>query len=64
MRIRLEAVPVGAILADNIRSPAGELLLGKATVLTDRLLRRLKELQGAIGIEYVYIMPSVEPKAS
>jgi CheY-like chemotaxis protein len=62
MRVKLESVQAGAILADNIRSPAGELLLGKATVLTDRLLRRLKELQAAIGIEYVYVMSTPAPE--
>ena len=53
--MKLEDVPVGAVLAENIRGPAGELLIGVATVLTERLLRRLKELEGAVTFEYLYV---------
>jgi YesN/AraC family two-component response regulator len=53
--MKLEDVPVGAVLAEHIRGPGGELLIGAATVLTDRLLRRLKELEGAVTFEYVYV---------
>jgi CheY-like chemotaxis protein len=63
MKVRLESVIPGSILAENVRSPTGELLLAKATVLTERLLRRLKELQHAISLEYLYILPSEPPAA-
>jgi YesN/AraC family two-component response regulator len=57
MAVKLESVKVGAVLAESIHGPNGELLLGRATVLNERLLRRLKELQGALNLEYLYIYP-------
>ena len=57
LKKRTELLQPGAVLSEEIRSPQGELLLGKATVLTDRLIRRLNELKGAINLEYVYIFP-------
>jgi CheY-like chemotaxis protein len=55
--VRLDAVKPGAILCEDVRSPNGELLLGKATMLTDRLIRRLVELQTMLKIEHVYVFP-------
>ncbi len=60
LQIKLEAAYAGGVLAEDIKGPTGELLLGRNTVLTDRLLRRLKELQGVIGIEYVTLYPPGE----
>lgn len=57
--VKLELLTVGAILSEDVRSPTGELLLGKATVLNERLIRRLTELQGALNLDYVYIFPPV-----
>ena len=61
-RISLDKVTAGAILAENIRSPSGELLLGAATVLSDRLLRRLRELQPAINLDHVTVFVKDEAK--
>jgi YesN/AraC family two-component response regulator len=55
--VRLDAVKPGAILSEDVRSPNGELLLGKATMLTDRLIRRLVELQSMLKLEHVYVFP-------
>ncbi|MDR3438065.1 response regulator [Telmatospirillum sp.] len=55
VRVSLEKLVPGAVLAENIRGPSGELLLGAATVLSERLLRRIKELQPALSIEHVTI---------
>ncbi|WP_158240464.1 response regulator [Telmatospirillum siberiense] len=54
-RVAFDEVAVGAILAENVRAPTGELLLGAATVLSERLLNRLRELQPAIKLDYVRI---------
>jgi YesN/AraC family two-component response regulator len=55
--VRIDAVKAGAILSEDVRSPSGELLLGKATQLTDRLIRRLLEIQPMLKIEHIYIFP-------
>jgi len=55
MKLRLESVPVGAVLAQDIRGPDGELLLGRGTQLSERFLRRLRDLSGAARIEYLMI---------
>jgi CheY-like chemotaxis protein len=55
---RIDALRPGAVLAEDIRSPSGELLLGPATVLTDRLIRRLQELQSVLKIDQVQIFPA------
>lgn len=55
--VRLEAVKPGAILSEDVRSPNGELLLGKATMLTDRLIRRLIELQSMLKLDQIYVFP-------
>jgi CheY-like chemotaxis protein len=55
IRVRLDTVEAGAVLSEHIRGPGGELLIGAATVLTERLLLRLQELQDATKIEYIYI---------
>jgi CheY-like chemotaxis protein len=61
MKLRLEAVPIGAVLAEDIRGPDGELLLGRGTPLSERFLRRLQELSGVARIEYLMIH---QPKKS
>jgi hypothetical protein len=48
-------VPIGAILAEDIRGPDGELLLGRGTPLSDRFLRRLRDLSGAAKLDYVIV---------
>lgn len=55
--VRLGAVKPGAVLAEDVRSPGGDLLLGKDTQLTERLIRRLQELQSALKLEHVYVFP-------
>ena len=55
--VRLDAVKPGAILSEDVRSPGGELLIGKATQLTERLIRRLQELQSALKLDHVYVFP-------
>lgn len=57
MAIRIDAVKPGAILSEDVRSPTGELLLGKATQLTERLIRRLVEIQPMLKIDHIYIFP-------
>ena len=57
MPVRLDAVKPGAILSEDVRSPNGELLLGKATMLTDRLIRRLIELQSMLKLEHIHVFP-------
>ncbi len=61
VKLRLDAVPVGAVLAEDIRGPDGELLLGRGTPLSERFLRRLKDLSGVARIEYLVIQ---QPKKS
>jgi CheY-like chemotaxis protein len=55
VKLRLESVPVGAILAEDIRGPDGELLLGRGTPLSERFLKRLRDLSGAARIDYLVI---------
>ncbi|PKU22200.1 response regulator [Telmatospirillum siberiense] len=55
VKMRLDQVAAGSILAENIRGPTGELLLGVGTVLSGRLLNRLAELQSAIKLDYVVV---------
>ncbi len=55
--IRLDAVKPGAILSEDVRGPAGELLIGKATQLSERLIRRLQELQAVLKLDYIYVFP-------
>jgi CheY-like chemotaxis protein len=55
VKLRLEAVPVGAVLAQDIRGPDGELLLSRGSQLSERFLRRLRDLAGAARIEYLMI---------
>jgi CheY-like chemotaxis protein len=59
-RVEFDQLTAGMILAEHIRGPRGELLLGAATVLTERLLNRLRELQPVIRLEYVPIMVKPE----
>ena len=55
VKLRLESVPAGSILAEDIRGPDGELLLGRGTQLTERFLRRLRELSGVAKIDYLIV---------
>lgn len=55
-RVALEEVKVGAILAKNIVSPAGDLLIARGTPLTARFVSRLQELKGVIGLEFIDIL--------
>jgi hypothetical protein len=62
IKLRIDMVKPGAVLAEDVRSPGGELLIGKATVLNERLIRRLIELQEMTKIDYLYIFPQSEDK--
>jgi len=55
VKLRVDAVPVGAILAEDIRGPDGELLLGRGTPLSERFLKRLKDLASATRVEYIIV---------
>jgi len=55
MVIRLDAIPAGAIVARDVCAPSGDVMIGSATVLSDRLLRRLKELQPATKLEQICV---------
>ena len=57
MRLKLEDVAEGSILAEDIRGPDNELLLGIGCMLSTRYLRRLKELGSVINTEYVTVHP-------
>jgi CheY-like chemotaxis protein len=61
MKLRLESVPVGSVLAEDIRGPDGELLLSRGAELSERFLRRLRDLSGVARIEYLFIE---QPKKS
>lgn len=61
--VRLESARAGTVLAEEVRGPNGELLLGRATLLTDRLIRRLQELQAALKIDYIYVFPPAKEKS-
>ena len=60
IRIKLDEVPVGAILAENLCGPGGEVLVTRSTVLSERLLRRLKELQPATKLNQICIVTPAE----
>jgi CheY-like chemotaxis protein len=55
VKLRLESVPVGSVLAEDIRGPDGELLLGRGALLSERFLRRLRDLSGVARIDYLVI---------
>jgi len=55
VKLKLDYIPVGAILAEDVRGPDGELLLGRGAMLSGRFLQRLRELSGAARIEYLMI---------
>ena len=57
LRVKLDEAPDRAILAEAIRSPNGDLLLAKGTVLSPRLIRRLLELGPVLRVDYVNIFP-------
>lgn len=60
IRIKLNEVPVGATLAENLCGPGGEVLVTRSTVLSERLLRRLKELQPATKLSQICIVAPTE----
>lgn len=60
--VPLPLVQAGAILARSIRSPSGELLIGRGTPLTDRLIRRLRELQDVLGLTRVDVLVPLPEK--
>ncbi len=49
------------MLAEDIRGPDGELLLSRGALLSERFLRRLRDLSGVARIEYLIIE---QPKKS
>ncbi|MDA8250599.1 MAG: response regulator [Rhodospirillales bacterium] len=55
VRLKLEDVREGQVLAEDIRAPDGELLLGVGMELNARFLRRLKELATVVKLEYLTI---------
>jgi len=55
VKLRLESVPVGSVLAEDIRGPDGELLLGRGALLSERFLKRLRDLSGVARIDYLVI---------
>ena len=55
VKLRLESVPIGSVLAEDIRGPDGELLLGRGALLSERFLRRLRDLSGVARIDYLVI---------
>jgi len=55
VKLRLESVPVGSVLAEDIRGPDGELLLGRGAQLSERFLKRLRDLSGSARPEYLMI---------
>lgn len=57
VRMKLDDVAEGALLAEEVRAPDGELLLGIGVRLNARYLRRLKELSGVIQVEYLMVEP-------
>lgn len=61
--VKLYDVQPGAVLSEPIRSKAGELLIGAATVLTERLIARLHDLQPALNIDYLYVFPPAADKS-
>jgi CheY-like chemotaxis protein len=61
VKLRLEVVPIGSVLAEDIRGPDGELLLSRGALLSERFLRRLRDLSGVARIEYLFIE---QPKKS
>lgn len=55
-RVPLEHVTPGSILGRSIQSRSGDVLIGRGTVLTERFIRRLGELQDVIGLQAVEIL--------
>lgn len=45
-QLALNEITAGAILARDIRAPAGQVLVAEGATLSDRLINRLKELHG------------------
>jgi CheY-like chemotaxis protein len=55
-RLSLSSVKPGAVLADDIRAPNGELLLACGAVLSPRLLNRLRDLSSLkIPIDEIWV---------
>jgi YesN/AraC family two-component response regulator len=54
---KLENLKEGSVLAEDIRSPDGELLLGTGMPLSLRFIKRLCELKTVMKLEFVHIQP-------
>ncbi len=61
MKLRIEVVPVGSVLAQDVRGPDGELLLSRGAMLSERFLRRLRDLSGPARIDYLLIEHPKKP---
>ncbi|TAN58423.1 MAG: response regulator [Magnetospirillum sp.] len=57
IQVKLEDVPEGVVLGDDIRTKDGELLLAAGHTLNARFLRRLRELKAVTKIEFLTILP-------
>ncbi|WP_041794640.1 response regulator transcription factor [Pararhodospirillum photometricum] len=55
-RVALEALQPGVLVARNILSPSGDLLIRRGTALTERFIRRLKELQDVLNLQSLEIL--------
>jgi DNA-binding NarL/FixJ family response regulator len=53
----LDAVTVGSVLASDIRRQNGELFVAKDTVLSERLLQRLRDQSDALGLRAIAVCP-------
>jgi CheY-like chemotaxis protein len=62
VKLGFDALVEGMYLGEDIYGPAGELLLPKNTRLSDRLIRRMKELRGILQIESMYVTKAEEAK--
>jgi CheY-like chemotaxis protein len=55
-RVALAAIQPGAVLAEEIRAPTGELLLADGAILTARLINRLRDLAGMkLNVGHVWV---------
>ena len=59
-RIDVDSV-ARALLAQDVRGPEGELLLSRGAMLSERFLRRLRDLSGPARIEYLLIEHPKKP---
>lgn len=57
IQVKLENLRAGSVLAEEIRSPDGELLLAVGMLLSERFIKRLCELKVAMKLDFVSIQP-------